>query len=68
MLTLLSYRPARPAVSCTIVASGGKKTDPNQVGIKSVINDVVRNNLLGVSKQMEKKDWVDSQGQKGKVS
>ena len=65
---LLVRRAARPAVSCTIVASGGKKTDPNQVGIKSVVNDVVRNNLLGVSRTMEKKGWVDSQGQKGKVS
>ena len=54
-------------MSCTIVASGGKRTDPNKVGIKSVVNDVVRNNLLGVSKQMDKKGWVDSQGQKGKV-
>ena len=60
-------RPAKPSINCTVVASGGKKTDPNKVGIKSVVNDVVRNNLLGVSKTMEKKGWVDSQGQKGKV-
>ena len=54
-------------MSCTIVASGGKRTDPNKVGIKSVVNDTIRNNLLGVSKLMDKKGWVDPQGQKGKV-
>ena len=54
-------------MNCTIVASGGKRTDPNKVGIKSVVNDVIRNNLLGVSRSMDKKDFIDPQGQKGKV-
>merc|ERR1711879_455532 len=42
----------------------GKKQAPK--GADSVENDTVRNNLMGVSRYMNKKDWVDSQGRKGK--
>lgn len=49
------------------VASGGGKTDITKVGLNSVPEGVVKNNLKGISPQMEKKGWVDSQGRKGKV-
>lgn len=51
-----------------IVCSGksGKKIDPKKQGLESVDNDIVRNNLKGQSRFMEKKDWIDSQGRKGK--
>merc|ERR1712188_39726 len=32
----------------------------------SVNDDTVRNNLMGVSRYMNKKGWLDSQGRKGK--
>merc|ERR1719265_559454 len=47
-----------------VVASSGKKTAPK--GSLSVEDDTVRNNLMGVSRYMDKKGWVDSQGRKGK--
>lgn len=49
------------------VASGGGKTDLNKVGLNSIPEGVVKNNLKGISPAMEKKGWVDSQGRKGKV-
>lgn len=55
-------------MNTTVVASkGGKKTDLTKQGISSVANAVVKNNLMGISKAMEKSGWVDSQGRKGKV-
>lgn len=51
-----------------IVASGGKKVDIKNSGTAGIANQVVRNNIQGISRVMEKKGWVDSQGQKGKVS
>merc|ERR1712007_158178 len=44
--------------------SSGKKTTPK--GVNSIENDTVRNNLMGTSRFMAKKNWVDSQGRKGK--
>merc|ERR1712226_887055 len=44
--------------------SSGKKQPPK--GVSSVENDTIRNNLMGVSRYMNKKGWVDSQGRKGK--
>merc|ERR1719183_201135 len=44
--------------------SSGKKQAPK--GVNSVEDDTVRNNLMGVSRFMNKKGWVDSQGRKGK--
>merc|ERR1712224_512372 len=47
-----------------VVASSGKKGVPK--GSFTVEDDTVRNNLMGVSRYMDKKGWVDSQGRKGK--
>merc|ERR1712046_98163 len=47
-----------------VIACSGKKQAPR--GVVSVDNDTIRNNLMGVSRYMNKKDWVDSQGRKGK--
>merc|ERR1719160_1146187 len=47
-----------------IAVSSGKKAAPK--GSTSVEDDTVRNNLMGVSRYMDKKGWVDSQGRKGK--
>jgi photosystem II protein len=48
------------------VASGGGKTDLSKVGLNSVADETVKNNLMGKSRYMDKKGWVDSQGRKGK--
>ncbi|KAK9837710.1 hypothetical protein WJX74_003559 [Apatococcus lobatus] len=56
----------RVNVSRVCVASSGKKTDMSKQGISGVVNDVVRNNLSGISKKMEKKGWTDSSGRSGK--
>ena len=53
------------ARALVVVASSGK-TDINKVGLNSVKDDVVRNNLMGKSRKMASKDWTDSQGRKGK--
>merc|ERR1712057_41383 len=47
-----------------VVASSGKKASPK--GASSVDDDTVRNNLMGVSRYMNKKGWLDSQGREGK--
>jgi hypothetical protein len=39
----------------------------SKVGLNSIENDVVKQNLMGKSRYMEKKGWVDAQGRKGKV-
>merc|ERR1712118_273273 len=44
--------------------SSGKKQPPK--GVSTVENDTIRNNLMGVSRYMNKKGWIDSQGRKGK--
>merc|ERR1712216_51372 len=49
--------------SNTIINSSGKKSPK---GVYSVGNETIRNNLMGVSRYMNKKGWVDSQGRKGK--
>lgn len=51
-----------------IRASGGGKVDLSKVGLNSVADDTVKNNLMGKSRYMDKKGWVDAQGRKGKVS
>ncbi len=50
------------------VASGGGKTDITKVGLNSIEDDVVKQNLMGKSRYMDKKDWRDASGRKGKVS
>lgn len=44
--------------------SGGGKIDVRESGLNSVENEVVRNNLMGRSRYMSKKGWVDAQGRK----
>merc|ERR1711981_1383737 len=46
------------------MASSGKTQTPK--GVTSVDDETVRNNLMGVSRYMDKKGWVDSQGREGK--
>jgi len=62
--TALPARPARRTVRP--VASGGGKIDISKVGLESIEDPVVQNNLKGRSRFMSKKGWVDSQGRKGK--
>jgi hypothetical protein len=59
---------SRATVSTTVQASGAKKVDIKKQGLESVKNPTIQNNLKGISKKMEAKDWVDPQGRKGKVS
>ena len=40
--------------------------DISKQGLNSVSNETVKLNLMGKSKSMEAKDWVDPQGRKGK--
>jgi len=59
---------SRQTVDTRIVANkGGKKTDIKKLGMSSIKEGNVKNNLMGVSKYMDKKGWVDAQGNKGKV-
>jgi len=60
-----AFRPSRSTV-VRPVASGGGKTDLSKVGLNSIPEGVVKNNLMGKAPQMEKKGWVDAQGRKGK--
>jgi hypothetical protein len=50
------------------VVANSKKTDLSKQGLNSVVNPTVKLNLMGKSKSMEAKDWVDPQGRKGKAS
>ena len=49
------------------MVASGKKTDLSKQGLSGVKNEVVRRNLEGVSKYMDKKGWLDSSGRPGKV-
>lgn len=44
--------------------NAGEKTNIKEVGLNSIENDVVKNNLMGKSRYMNKKGWVDAQGRK----
>jgi hypothetical protein len=57
----------RQQFSTVVVASGAKKIDVNKQGLNKVKDDIVRNNLMGKSRVMGQKGWVDPQGRKGKV-
>ncbi len=57
----------RQTVDRTVQANSIKKIDIAKQGMSSVKNAVVKQNLMGVSSSMEKKDWKDSQGRSGKV-
>jgi hypothetical protein len=39
----------------------------SQVGLESIEDPTIQNNLKGRSRFMSKKGWTDSQGRKGKV-
>lgn len=47
--------------------AGGGKVDLTKVGLNSIQDETVKNNLMGKSRYMDKKGWVDAQGRKGKV-
>ena len=49
------------------VQANGKKVDVSKQGLNSIKNPTVKLNLMGTSKTMKNKDWVDPQGRKGKV-
>merc|ERR1712224_23560 len=53
-----------PQVRNKTLVRSGKKGSPK--GAFSVYDDTVRNNLMGVSRYINKKGWLDSQGRKGK--
>ena len=57
----------RSSISTTIQANKVRKIDIKKQGLNTIQNKVVRNNLMGISESMTKKDWKDSQGRKGKV-
>lgn len=59
-----AFAPSRALVVRPVASSG--KTDLNKQGLNSVPEGVVKNNLKGISPQMDKKGWVDAQGRKGK--
>ena len=63
---MILRRSRAPAVRNVVVASG-KKTDLKKQGLESIKNAVVKQNLMGVSKSMDKKGWTDPSGRKGKV-
>merc|ERR1719191_617759 len=64
----LSLGFAQSMRGSTLLARGGKRTGNIQkdIGVTGVEDEAVRNNLAGTSRFMAKKDWRDSQGQKGK--
>merc|ERR1712144_177674 len=45
-------------------SASARKSSPK--GVSSVQEVTIRNNLMGVSRYMNKKGWIDSQGRKGK--
>jgi hypothetical protein len=59
--------PARPSRALIVkpVANSGK-TDITKVGLNSIEDETIKSNLMGKSRVMKKKGWVDSQGRKGK--
>ncbi|GAX74924.1 hypothetical protein CEUSTIGMA_g2370.t1 [Chlamydomonas eustigma] len=60
----LPTRTSRVRV-CRPVASSGK-VDIKKQGLESVEDPTIQNNLKGRSRFMKSKEWVDSQGRKGK--
>ena len=49
------------------MVANSKKTDISKQGLNSIDNPTVKLNLMGQSKTMKDKNWVDPQGRKGKV-
>jgi hypothetical protein len=44
------------------------KVDIKKMGLNTIEDEVVQQNLMGRSRKMGKKDWVDASGRKGTVS
>ncbi|GBF98499.1 photosystem II 10 kDa protein chloroplastic [Raphidocelis subcapitata] len=67
-LGLRTTLPARGGATrrALVIRNNSEKTNINEVGLNSIENDVVKNNLMGKSRYMDKKGWVDAQGRKGK--
>ncbi|KAK9836325.1 hypothetical protein WJX81_005319 [Elliptochloris bilobata] len=57
---------SRAPASRSVVVASSKKTDIKKQGLSSIQNEVVKANLMGISRKMKDKNWVDSQGRKGK--
>merc|ERR1711904_96499 len=64
MLRILKSVVSTKCIQPPSITSSGRKTAPK--GTSSVEDVTIRNNLMGVSRYMDKKGWVDSQGRKGK--
>merc|ERR1719238_2374826 len=62
--TNFSYTSINTSSKLNLIIKSGKKATPK--GVKSVEDETIRNNLMGVSRYMNKSGWVDSQGRKGK--
>ncbi|KIY94329.1 Photosystem II polypeptide Flags: Precursor [Monoraphidium neglectum] len=64
----LSALPVRAGRRNLVVANNAKieKTNIKEVGLNSIGDKTVQNNLMGKSRYMDKKGWVDAQGRKGK--
>jgi len=61
--TSLQNRASRRTL---VIRNNSEKVNIKESGLNSVENDTVRNNLMGKSRFMDKKGWVDAQGRKGK--
>eukprot|EP00199_Chlamydomonas_sp_CCMP681_P004579 CAMPEP_0119103368 /NCGR_PEP_ID=MMETSP1180-20130426/1806_1 /TAXON_ID=3052 ORGANISM="Chlamydomonas cf sp, Strain CCMP681" /NCGR_SAMPLE_ID=MMETSP1180 /ASSEMBLY_ACC=CAM_ASM_000741 /LENGTH=143 /DNA_ID=CAMNT_0007087843 /DNA_START=83 /DNA_END=514 /DNA_ORIENTATION=- len=60
--------PLRSSRQTTVkpVASAHGKIDIKKQGLNTIEDETVKNNLMGRSRFMGKKGWVDPQGRKGK--
>merc|ERR1711976_48054 len=57
---------AVPNTRESVIVAAGKKGGKINTGLSSVENDIIRNNLEGVSRFMGKKGCTDPQGRQGK--
>jgi len=60
-----SLRTARPTRSVVRPVASSGKVDIKKQGMESIDNEVVKQNLMGRSRVMKKKDWKDASGRKG---
>lgn len=67
---LAHLRARRPRVSSRRVVkpvANFGKTDIKKVGLNGIEDPTIQQNLMGKSRFMDKKDWKDASGRKGKV-
>ncbi|KAK9917550.1 hypothetical protein WJX75_005670 [Coccomyxa subellipsoidea] len=57
---------SRGPATRNVVMANSKKIDIKKQGLESIKDPVVKANLMGISRKMQDKNWVDSQGRKGK--